>query len=98
MKEHGACVYLWYIINMITDLDIFNISVTGQQLKTVDCDWMGSVNRDAHHTSNYETDTLVLRRGQTFSLTMKLKRKVNKEHDKITLELRQGWYHISQFF
>ena len=67
-------------------------AVIGQELRTVDCDWMNEVNRIAHHTNEYNTNILVLRRGETFQLNMKLKRKINKEHDKIKLVLTQGMY------
>jgi len=59
-------------------------------MKTVDCDWMKSENEQAHHTNEYETDQLVIRRGQTFTTKMTFERKFHKQADKIVLELNIG--------
>jgi len=72
-------------------------AVEGLELKTVDCDYMIKENKDAHHTSEYATSTLVLRRGQTFDLKMKFQRKFHAEADKVTLELGVGMVPLESF-
>ena len=59
-------------------------------MKTMDCDWMREVNEKAHHTDEYETKCMVLRRGQTFNFKATLQRKFNDDFDSVVLELRTG--------
>ena len=59
-------------------------------MKTVDCDWLKDKNEKAHHTDEYETDLMVIRRGQTFTTKMTFDRKFHNKADKITLELNIG--------
>nr|CAB3266928.1 protein-glutamine gamma-glutamyltransferase K [Phallusia mammillata] len=59
-------------------------------LKTVDCDWVKDENRLAHHTNDFDTPLLVLRRGQTFLVKMKFQRKFHKQADKAFIELNLG--------
>jgi len=63
---------------------------TGLRMKTMDCDWMREVNEKAHHTDEYETKCMVLRRGQTFNFKATLQRKFNDDFDSVVLELRTG--------
>ena len=63
-------------------------------MKTVDCDWMKSKNENAHHTDEYDTDLLVLRRGQTFTTKMTFNRKFHMTADKVVLELNIGILYV----
>uniref|UniRef100_H2YCU3 protein-glutamine gamma-glutamyltransferase n=1 Tax=Ciona savignyi TaxID=51511 RepID=H2YCU3_CIOSA len=66
------------------------LSVEGLQLKTVDCDWLRAENTSAHHTTEYASKYLVLRRAQTFAVKMKFQRKFHKQADRVVLELSLG--------
>lgn len=59
-------------------------------MKTVDSDWMKLANQTAHRTSEYETQSLVLRRGQTFKVKTTFQRPYNKHGDNIYLEFTIG--------
>jgi len=59
-------------------------------MRDLDCDWMIEANQKSHHTDEYDNDLLVMRRGQTFTLKMSLKRKMNREFDECCLELTTG--------
>ena len=47
-------------------------------------------NKHAHHTENYETDNLVLRRGQDFDMALTFDRPYEKERDKLVLQFSTG--------
>ena len=47
-------------------------------------------NADAHYTTDYETQDLVVRRGMPFDLTITFDRQINVDADSITLQLCVG--------
>ncbi|KAE8575525.1 hypothetical protein XENTR_v10003864 [Xenopus tropicalis] len=49
--------------------------------QVIACDWYYAVNEKAHHTDVYESDDLVLRRGQPFKLTLMLNRPLQAEEN-----------------
>ncbi|OCT62791.1 protein-glutamine gamma-glutamyltransferase E [Xenopus laevis] len=49
--------------------------------QVIACDWYYTVNEKAHHTDVYESDDLVLRRGQPFKLTLILNRPLQPEEN-----------------
>ena len=47
-------------------------------------------NRAAHHTSEYEQEELIVRRGQSFKLTVTFDREFNPNADRIVVQLVTG--------
>ena len=60
------------------------------QLKPKQVDLSRTVNRHAHHTSNYEIPNLVLRRGQAFEMVITFERAFNPNEDSIVLKFVTG--------
>ncbi|XP_071489677.1 protein-glutamine gamma-glutamyltransferase K-like [Diadema antillarum] len=63
---------------------------TVKQLKVKELDTLQEANRKAHHTDEYEMDQLILRRGQTFNLSVTFDRPYNSAKDTLSLELLMG--------
>ena len=63
-------------------LQITNIDVSAHLKK----------NRLAHHTDEYDSKDLILRRGQVFEFNVTFDRSYNKDTDKIFLEFDTGKY------
>ncbi|XP_074644521.1 coagulation factor XIII A chain-like [Tubulanus polymorphus] len=55
-------------------------------MKTIHVDLHVAENRTAHHTSEYELENLIIRRGQSFSLTTTFDRDFDKTKDKVILQ------------
>ena len=53
-------------------------------------DLLKEKNRELHHTSDFEQDDLVIRRGQAFSLALNFDRNPHVEEDIITLLITTG--------
>uniref|UniRef100_A0A8B9GXF1 Transglutaminase N-terminal domain-containing protein n=1 Tax=Astyanax mexicanus TaxID=7994 RepID=A0A8B9GXF1_ASTMX len=51
---------------------------------------LSSSNRKEHHTDQYHSSGLVVRRGQTFQIELDLSRPFNLNTDKLHLELKTG--------
>lgn len=62
------------------------------QLKVDNVDLKVTENRLAHRTDRYEVTDLILRRGQEFSVALKLNRPFKAGEDVITVEFRTGTY------
>ncbi|KAJ8031450.1 Protein-glutamine gamma-glutamyltransferase K [Holothuria leucospilota] len=60
------------------------------QLKVENVDLKISENRTAHRTDKYEVSDLILRRGQEFTIDLKLSRPFKKSEDVIGVEFRTG--------
>ena len=58
--------------------------------RTEDVDWHRNENTTDHRTNNYNNSTLILRRGQPFKFTARLKRSFHPARDKVKLQLRFG--------
>ena len=52
-------------------------------------------NADAHYTTDYETQDLVVRRGMPFDLTVTFDRQINVDADSITLQFCVGQWRDS---
>ncbi|XP_072029830.1 protein-glutamine gamma-glutamyltransferase K-like [Amphiura filiformis] len=61
-----------------------------KQLKVLQLDVLMEKNMEAHHTDEYETEEMVLRRGRSFDMEVTLHRDFMKDSDKISLEFRMG--------
>ena len=51
---------------------------------------LAEVNEVSHHTERYETPGLFLRRGQTFTIEIELKRAFKEDEDKFTIKFETG--------
>jgi hypothetical protein len=60
------------------------------QLKPVEVDFHVEKNREEHHTDEYETESLIVRRGQVFNLTVTFDRPFDAKQDKIILQFVTG--------
>lgn len=63
---------------------------TVKQLKVTALDLQSEANKKAHHTSEYEVDQLILRRGQTVNLAVTFDRAYNSAKDTLSMELLMG--------
>ena len=69
------------------------------QLKVIQLDLLEDVNKKAHRTDDYETEEMVLRRGQSFNMEVILHRDFMKGSDEIYLEFLMGkWGFFFSFF
>ena len=62
----------------------------GTKLSIVKVDWHLEQNRQEHHTESYENPGLIVRRGQTFTVTIHVNRYVDQSTDAITLWFKVG--------
>ena len=70
---------------------------TDSQLHATNVDFHLEENREAHHTSDYELNNLILRRGQTFKLTVTFDRPLDPKRDRLILQFITGnTYQIEQ--
>ncbi|XP_033108548.1 protein-glutamine gamma-glutamyltransferase K-like [Anneissia japonica] len=60
------------------------------QLKIKSIDMLLATNKHDHHTSEYEIDELILRRGQSFNMEIEFQRDFKQGQDDIIIELRFG--------
>ncbi|XP_064610806.1 protein-glutamine gamma-glutamyltransferase K-like isoform X2 [Liolophura sinensis] len=60
------------------------------QLKPKSVDFMRTINREAHRTSEYELGNLIIRRGQPFELTVHLDRPYQPEEDDVVFKFVTG--------
>ena len=58
-------------------------------LKTVSVD-LPAKNRENHHTTEYEGDGVILRRGQEFEIMLEFDREFDEEKDNIRLTFETG--------
>ncbi|XP_051557640.1 protein-glutamine gamma-glutamyltransferase K-like [Myxocyprinus asiaticus] len=69
-----------------TELNEFSLTVRSVDLLNGKSDR----NRKEHHTDQYHSDQLIIRRGQTFQIELELSRPFNANTDKLHLELQTG--------
>ncbi|KAL5021108.1 hypothetical protein ScPMuIL_000263 [Solemya velum] len=61
-----------------------------EALKVSSVDLQAEKNRDAHHTEEYEMEGLIVRRGQSFCLSITFDREINKDEDILILQFVFG--------
>ena len=69
---------------------VYSNSNTEKLLKTTKVDVNVAANRKAHHTDLYETEGLIIRRGQAFDVTVEFDRAVDNKKDDVHIILRAG--------
>ncbi|XP_031574152.1 protein-glutamine gamma-glutamyltransferase K-like [Actinia tenebrosa] len=67
-----------------------NRNATDSRLKHTEIDFRVEENRKAHHTDEYESKNLIVRRGQQFKISVTFDRPVNVEQHQIILQLATG--------
>lgn len=73
-----------------TQLTGFKQNKKENHLRPVTVDLCRSVNRDAHHTSEYEVPNLIVRRGQCFNINIDFNREFSADQDDISLKFVTG--------
>jgi len=63
---------------------------TGKALTVLSVDLQNEKNRETHHTSEFEHDYLIVRRGQEFTFNLTFDRKVNKDADVLFAKFAYG--------
>ncbi|XP_013015508.1 protein-glutamine gamma-glutamyltransferase 4 isoform X2 [Cavia porcellus] len=61
-----------------------------EELQIRRVDFMRRDNTAAHHTAEFQTPALVLRRGQAFTLRLKLNQRLRSQQDTLTLQFSMG--------
>ena len=61
-----------------------------EPLKITDLDLMKELNTSNHHTHQYDTDKVVLRRGEPFRVRFQASRKLSKARHALNIEFRRG--------
>lgn len=79
----AGCIRLKYIHLLITAVS---------QLKTEKVDFHLEENRASHHTDEYAMESLIVRRGQEFKVTLTFDRAFHDKKDKFALQLTFGAY------
>lgn len=64
---------------------------SASQLKPEEVDFHIEENREAHKTDDYEAEQLIIRRGQTFDVTVTFNREYKPDSDVIVLQFVTGW-------
>lgn len=65
--------------------------VSASQLKPEEVEFHIKENREAHKTDDYEAEQLIIRRGQTFDVTVTFNREYKPDSDVIVLQFVTGW-------
>ena len=79
--------YACKLKRLIKSLSLY---IIGTALKVKSIDLLKEKNRELHHTSDFEQDDLVIRRGQAFSVALNFDRNPHVEEDIITLLITTG--------
>lgn len=64
---------------------------SASQLKPEQVDFHITENREVHKTDDYEAQQLIIRRGQTFDVTVTFNREYQPDSDVIILQFVTGW-------
>ncbi|KAK3592534.1 hypothetical protein CHS0354_039881 [Potamilus streckersoni] len=82
--------------NNISDEDfrdknkVLKVDVIGDALKVESINYHLEENRKSHHTDEYELESLIVRRGQGFTLSITFDRNINQEEDIIYVQFTTG--------
>lgn len=68
---------------------LINLSCIFLALKIANVNWQSKLNKAAHHTSDYSSTEIILRRGQAFSITLNLQTSAQPE-DNLTFIASTG--------
>lgn len=84
--------FLYFPVPNAESLKIVDIELNvAQNTKEHHCDEY-DITRDTDDTGKYQTPKLVVRRGQSFDITLCLNRPYNKDTDKVALQFAVGKY------
>lgn len=64
----------------------------------VEVDLQIEANNEEHHTSDISVEQLVLRRGQSFNLTITLAQPFDQNRDPLNMSAETGWSQLRQFY
>ncbi len=67
-------------------------NVLGVELKIENVDFHLENNRRNHRTNGYDDDSLIVRRGQEFSITVNVNRAVDTDKEKVSLRFKTGQF------
>jgi hypothetical protein len=70
--------------------DCFHFILLDYQLKPIEIDFHAEVNREEHHTKEFENKSLIVRRGQVFNVSVTFDRPLNAKRDVIVLQFVTG--------
>ena len=73
------------------------VFISATQLKPEEVEFHIEENRKAHKTADYEAEKLIIRRGQTFDVTVTFNREYKPDIDTIVLQFVTGLFSFQSF-
>lgn len=80
---------------ILRNIQALSLCLSGTILEVRSIDLLKSnkeTNRLEHHTDRYHSENLIIRRGQTFQMSIELSRPFNSKTDKLYLDLKLGQF------
>lgn len=80
---------------ILRNIQALSLCLSGTILEVRSIDLLKSnkePNRLEHHTDRYHSENLIIRRGQTFQMSIELSRPFNSKTDKLNLDLKLGQF------
>lgn len=93
MQINDLWIWLWNfeLLSKLSELSSLCVFISAAQLKPEKVDFHIQENRNAHKTNSYEDENrLIIRRGQTFDVTVTFNRQYKSDSDTIVLQFVTG--------
>ena len=93
MQINDLWIWLWNfeLLSKLSELSSLCVCISATQLKPEKVDFHIQENRNAHKTNSYEDENrLIIRRGQTFDVTVTFNRQYKSDSDTIVLQFVTG--------